>query len=127
MIKWLNEELLKIATADDLHIAPFREGGVIYGTPTWVWSVVVDHHLYVRAYNGHNSRWYQAAMKQKEGKIIGAGMAKEVKFESVEGPINDFIDMAYHKKYQHSPYLKSMISARSRAATVKIIPLSINN
>ena len=36
------------ALADDLHISPFREDGVTYGTPTWIWSVAVDDALYVR-------------------------------------------------------------------------------
>jgi len=48
MDTWLKEELLKIAEADDLHISPFREDGVTYGTPTWIWSVVVGDALYVR-------------------------------------------------------------------------------
>ena len=52
------DELDRIAAADDLHIAPFREDGSTPGTPTWIWSVVVDGALYVRAYNGVNSRWY---------------------------------------------------------------------
>lgn len=49
-------------------------------------------------------------------------MAKEVTFEPAEGPINDHIDNAYRLKYGGSPYLKPMIGARARAATVKIIP-----
>jgi hypothetical protein len=52
MSKWPKDELEKIAEADDLHILPFREDSVTYGTPTWIWSVVVDDALYVRAYNG---------------------------------------------------------------------------
>jgi hypothetical protein len=39
---WGKDELRRIAEADDLHIAPFREDGSTYGTPTWIWSVVVD-------------------------------------------------------------------------------------
>jgi len=31
---WSKELLRKIADADDLHISPFREDGVTYGTPT---------------------------------------------------------------------------------------------
>jgi hypothetical protein len=39
MATWSKDELHKIAEADDLPIAPFRENGVTYGTPTWIWSV----------------------------------------------------------------------------------------
>jgi len=119
---WEKDELRKIAEADDLHISPLREDEVTYGTPTWIWSVAVDDALYVRGYNGQNSRWYQAAVRQKAGRIIAAGMTKEVIFEPVEGSINDRIDDAYQKKYHSSPYLKPMIGARARSATVKITP-----
>jgi len=122
MSGWSNDELTKIARTDDLHISPFREDGLTYGTPTWIWSVVVDDGLYVRAYNGQDSRWYRAAMRQKAGRITAAGVAKEVTFEPVDGPINDRIDEAYRAKYRDSPYLSPMIGARSRAATVRIVP-----
>ena len=52
MQAWPKDDLSRIAGTDDLHISPLREDGVTYGTPTWIWSVVVDHALYVRAYNG---------------------------------------------------------------------------
>jgi len=64
-VAWSPKELQKIAGTDDLHISPFREDGETYGTPTWIWSVVVDGDLYVRGYNGQQSRWYQAAVRQK--------------------------------------------------------------
>jgi hypothetical protein len=95
---------------------------VTYGTPTWIWSVSVEGDLYVRAYYGKKSRWYQAALKQKPGKITAAGMTIEVTFEPIDGPINDRIDDAYQVKYQGNPYLGSMVSARARAATVKVSP-----
>jgi len=107
---------------DDLHIAPFREDGVTYGTLTWIWSVAVDDALYVRAYNGRQSRWYHAAMRQKAGRITAAGMTKEVTFEPVDGAIQDRIDDAYRAKYQGSEYLGPMIGKRARSATVKVAP-----
>lgn len=122
MSAWSKEDLRKIADADDLHISPFRDDGVTYGTPTWIWSVVVENALYVRGYNGQQSRWYQAAVKQKSGRITIAGMTKEVVFEPVQGALNDRIDDAYQEKYKRSPYLKPMISQRARSATVKIMP-----
>jgi hypothetical protein len=119
---WSKEELRRIAESDDLHISPFREDGATYGTPTWIWSVAVDDALYVRGYNGQHSRWYQAAARQRAGRIIAAGMTKEVAFEPAGGPINDRIDDAYRAKYRGSPYLKPMIGMRARAATIRITP-----
>jgi hypothetical protein len=125
MATWAKEELRKIAEADDLHIAPFRDDGKTYGTPTWIWSVAVGDALYVRAYNGIKSRWYQAALKQKAGRIIAAGMTKEVTFEPVNGAINDRIDEAYRAKYRESPYLNPMIGSGASAATVKVMPRGV--
>ena len=122
MQAWSREELHRIAEADDLHVSPFREDGRTYGTPTWIWSVAVDDALYVRAYNGRKSRWYQAAVRQKAGRIVAAGMTKEVTFEPVEGSINDPVDEAYRKKYRGSPFLDPMIGKRARSATVKVMP-----
>lgn len=125
MPAWPKNELQKIAETDDLHIAPFREDGKTYGTLTWIWSVVVEDGLYARAYNGQKSRWYQAALRQKSGRVIAAGMTREVAFEPVEGAIQERIDDAYRVKYKSSPYLNPMISERARAATVKIVPRSM--
>jgi len=121
---WSKDELRRIAETDDLHVSPFRDDGSTYGTPTWISSVVVDGDLYVRTYNGTSSRWYQAALRQKAGRITVAGMTKDVGFEPVEGPINDRIDDAYRAKYKSSPYLRAMIGKGARAATVRVMPLA---
>ncbi|TAM99198.1 MAG: DUF2255 family protein [Chitinophagaceae bacterium] len=121
-IQFSKEELNEIDKADDLKISPFRTDGVTYGTPTWIWNVIVDGDLYVRAYNGIYSRWYQSARTQKAGRIHAAGKIIEVSFEPVEGAINDKIDTAYKKKYDGNPYLSPMINKRAKAATIKIIP-----
>lgn len=122
MIGWPKNTLDRIAASDDLHIAPFRDDGVTHGTPTWIWSVVVDDALYVRAYNGTRSRWYQAALRQKAGRISAAGTTQDVAFAPVDGAINDRIDEAYRTKYRGSPYLAPMIGQRARAATIRISP-----
>jgi len=122
MTPWPKDELSRIADSDDLHIAPFRDDGQTYGTPTWIWSVVVENALYVRAYSGQSSRWYQAALRQKAGRILAAGITKEVTFEPVDGPINDRISQAYRAKYRDSPYLAPMIGNRALSATVKVMP-----
>jgi NADP-dependent 3-hydroxy acid dehydrogenase YdfG len=60
--------------------------------------------------------------QQKAGRIIAAGVTKEVTFEPVDGSINNRIDDAYRAKYHGSPYLRPMIGARARSATVKVMP-----
>jgi hypothetical protein len=115
-------DLKRIDEADDLHISPFREDGKTYGTPTWIWSVVLGGELYVRAYFGIDSRWYKSALIQKAGRIHAAGMIRDAAFELVQTEIQDSIDEAYRKQYRSSPYLLPMISHRSYAATMKIIP-----
>lgn len=122
---WSATELARIIKADDLKISPFREDGVTYGTPTWIWCVEVDGNLYVRAYHGTASSWYKAAVREKAGRIIAAGMTREVAFEGIGGEINDRIDQAYRVKYASSPYLADMISNQARGATVKISPKTL--
>lgn len=120
--KFSPEELQNINRADDLKISPLRSEVVNYGTPTWIWEVVVDGNLYVRAYNGTRSSRYQSAIKEKSGHIHAAGMVWDVVFETVSGSINQLIDEAYRKKYKSSPYLNAMISQQARTATIKIVP-----
>ena len=76
---WDGDELRKIAEADDLHVSPFRADRTTYGTPTWIWSVAVD--------GGQESKWYRAAVRQKAGRILAAGLTKEVTFEPVGGAV----------------------------------------
>jgi hypothetical protein len=123
MAKWSESELQKIAETDDLHISPFREDGTTYGTPTWIWSVVVDDAVYVRPYNGKNSRWFKAALSKKSGRISAAGITKEVKFELAEKDIFDRVDQAYQRKYSKSEYLAPMVGSAIRINTVRILPI----
>lgn len=121
---WTTDDLQRIADNDDLHVSPYRADGVTPGTPTWIWAVVVDGGLYVRAYNGQNSRWYRAAKEQGAGQVRVAGTTREVAFEPLPGPedLQARIDEAYHVRYADSSYLGHMVGPAARAATVRITP-----
>ncbi|MDN4613135.1 DUF2255 family protein [Leifsonia sp. F6_8S_P_1B] len=125
---WTPDVLRAIASTDDFHIAPFRADGTTLGTLTWIWSVVVDGNVYVRAYNGTNSRWYQSARSQRAGRITAGGVEKDVAFtpigdtEPAAIELNDRIDRAYEAKYGTSPYYPPMVTAKTRAATVRVDP-----
>ncbi|UII24044.1 DUF2255 family protein [Fulvivirga ligni] len=122
-IQGLNvEEIREVASKDDFKIAPYYSDGETYGTLTWIWSVSVENRLFVRAYSGVSGRWYQSALAQKAGKITGAGLEKNVRFQSVkDDELNDKIDQAYREKYHNSSYLNSMMSSRAKAATIEVI------
>ncbi|UOV05462.1 DUF2255 family protein [Pseudoxanthomonas mexicana] len=122
-LRWQLPTLRNIIDRDDLHVAPFREDGSTTGTPTWIWCVEVDGELYVRAYHGTRSTWYQAAMNQGAGRIAAADLLRDVAFEHVQqSELLDRIDEAYRVKYAGSPYLASMIASKSRAATARVRP-----
>ena len=119
---WTKAQLAEFAPADDFHIAPFREDGTTYGTPTFIWSVVVQDRLFVRAYSGRDSSWYQAALAQGAGRVVLTGRSYKVRFAPAGDEMTAPIDAEYREKYASSRYLKAMISDRARAATVEVLP-----
>lgn len=122
MNDWMPEVIDPIARSDDLHVAPFRPDGATPGTPTWIWSVVVDGRLFVRPYNGPRSRWYQAATAQGAGQITAAGATFDVTFAPAEASVLDAVDAAYRDKYGSSRYLPLMVAAGTRVTTLEIRP-----
>ncbi|GBG94026.1 hypothetical protein LFYK43_04850 [Ligilactobacillus salitolerans] len=122
--QWTKEQLNQFTDADDMYVSPFYADGKTFGTPTWIWSVVVGQNLYVRAYNGQNSRWYQSAMTQQAGKIKLAGQEFAAEFIDAAGDqeLDAKINAAYQAKYQDSPYLPPMLKTGPVSATVKILP-----
>lgn len=121
--RWQAPQLTAFAAADDFRVSPFYSDGKTYGTPTWIWSVVVADRLYVRAWNGLNSRWHRSAVKQRAGRMYLAGANYEISFVDVaDADLNAKIDRAYQKKYADSPYLDAMIQARPKASTLEIVP-----
>ncbi|GIN74500.1 hypothetical protein J14TS2_49750 [Bacillus sp. J14TS2] len=120
---WTQKQINAFSKADDMYISPFYEDGKTPGTPTWIWSVVVDNNLYVRAYNGQRSRWYQSAVRQRAGKIKLAGQEYDVTFQSIDSDsaLTEKIDNAYKEKYASSRYLVPMFGKGPVSATVQIL------
>ncbi|WP_131024639.1 DUF2255 family protein, partial [Klebsiella variicola] len=83
---WNPEVLTRIDAADDLKIAPYHPDMNTTGTPTWIWEVKVDNRLFVRAYSGIRSKWYQAALSQQAGKILAIGQEFDVLFAKPSDP-----------------------------------------
>ena len=122
MSSWSQAELRAIAENDDLFVSPFRADGTTYGTPTQTWALVVDGHVYVRAANGGQSKWYQAAVSQKAGRVRVADTSYEVTFEPVGRDLDAAIDAAYEQKYPGSSAVPIMQGEGPKSATVRISP-----
>jgi hypothetical protein len=119
---WTAEQLATIERNQDLFVSPFRADGTTYGTPTQTWALVVGDTVYVRAANGPGSRWYQAAMSQKAGRVRVAGEDFDVTFEPAGDTDADEIDAAYEKKYPGSSAVPIMQGEGPRSAAVRIAP-----
>lgn len=121
--QWTLAQLETFSQADDLKISPFYSDGKTYGTPTWIWSVVVANQLYIRAWNGRRSHWYQSAAQQRAGRMLLAGSSYDIAFtEATNQALTNKIDLAYQQKYGDSPYLSHMIQAGAKASTLCVTP-----
>ncbi|MFB8440034.1 DUF2255 family protein [Streptomyces niveus] len=122
MNSWSQTQLRVIAENTDLFVSPFREDGTTYGTPTQTWALVVDGDVYVRAVNGRQSSWYQAAISQKAGRVRVAGKYYEVTFEPADSGVDTAVDAAYEEKYPGSSAVPIMQGEGPKSATVRISP-----
>jgi hypothetical protein len=120
---WTAADLRSIEQNQDLFVAPFREDGTTYGTPTQTWALVVDGNVYVRAANGTKSRWYKAAITQRAGRVRVGGIFHDVTFEAADGSTEAAIDAAYKAKYASDPTsVRHMLGAGPKKAVVRISP-----
>ncbi|MFJ5035824.1 DUF2255 family protein [Streptomyces sp. NPDC088560] len=83
--------------------------------------VVVDGELYVRAYRGVRSLWYRAAQDHGCGRILVAGVTRDVLLETRGLALSPAIDAAFSAKYgQLADAL--VTTSEAQAATIRIDP-----
>ena len=123
MTVWINDELNKIGTAEELRIASLRRDGTLR-KPVIIWVVRVGDDLYVRCVNGREGAWFRGVLTQHEGRIWAGGVEKDVTFvEESDSGVNAKIDEAYLTKYRRYPqYVAPMVTPEVRAATIKLMP-----
>ncbi|MFI0815973.1 DUF2255 family protein [Streptomyces sp. NPDC021098] len=122
MTAWTRDELNRIATAEELEMAPLRHNGTLRGSVP-IWVVRDGDDLYVRSFRGTDGGWWRTARASHEGHIRSGGVDKDVTFVEVQDDeINDRIDTAYRTKYGRygGAYVNPMVAARS--TTLRLIP-----
>jgi hypothetical protein len=126
MAKWTNDELGKIAAAEELELASVRRDGTL-GNAVTIWVVRVGDDLYVRSRKGYDGAWFRATQVRHAGQIKVGGAGEDVTFApETDAAINDQIDAEYRRKYRrHSGrYVDPMVAATARATTIKLVPSS---
>ncbi len=123
MAIWTSDELTKIGTAEELHIASLRGDGTLR-KPVIVWVVRHGDDLYIRSVNGRTAAWFRGAQERHEGHIRAGGIQKDVTFVDVGDEVNDQIDTAYRAKYRRydARFLDPMVAPMARAATLRLVP-----
>jgi hypothetical protein len=114
MTSWTPDELGELNRAGSLRLT----AGSPPGWETELGMVTVDGQLYVRAYRGPSSRWFQAAQDAGTGKITAGTLARAVRLIPDPGPVGT-IDDAYRAKYGNGSLVAS---PQARAATLRIDP-----
>ena len=122
MTAWTNDELTRIASADELQIAPRRRDGTLRN-PRTIWVVRHGDDLYVRSVNGRTSAWFRGAQARHEGHIRAGGVDKDVRLGEVDD-LNEEIDAAYRTKYRRyaASIIETIVSLQARAATLRLVP-----
>ena len=124
MTMWTDDELTTIGSSEELDIASLQADGIL-GKPTTIWVVRVGDSLYIRPVNGHRSAWFRGTQIRHEGRITAGGIERDVAFleTDVNDPVQDQIDTAYWEKYpQYPQYVPPVVTPKSRAATLKLVP-----
>jgi hypothetical protein len=123
MAGWTEDELERIAAAEELAIAPRRKGDGELRAPTTIWVVHVGDDVYVRSWRGPTGSWFRAAQLTREGRISAGGVEKDVRFVDGDDSVDDAVDAAYRAKYgRYSSYVEPTIAPQARATTLKLVP-----
>jgi len=128
MTTWTSDELKKIGTAEELALASLRRDGTLRN-PVTIWVVRHGDDLYVRSVNGRTSAWFHGTQVRCEGHIDAGGIEKDVTFVDADPGINDQLDAAYRTKYRRyaASIINSIVSAKARSTTMKLVPRSTSS
>ncbi|MFE7330340.1 DUF2255 family protein [Streptomyces sp. NPDC057565] len=122
MTAWRPEDLALLTGFESLVLTAGDDGhpGVELG------MVLVRGELYVRAYRGVRSRWYQAAQKRSHGQIRVGTVTRDVLLETCDTSPASEIDTAYRNKYGQAAGPLAA-SPAAHAATIRIDPAPSSN
>lgn len=113
MSAWTEDELQRVAEAEELRLAPLRSDGSLWPYTT-MWVVRVGNGLYVRSAGGPHRPWYRHALSSGSGRIRAGGIEADVAFGAAPPDAAGAIDSAYHAKYdRYGPSIVGHVTGHS--------------
>lgn len=113
---WTAGDLAQLSAAGSLTLS----AGNAHHRQVELGMVTVRGSLYMRAYRGTTSGWFQATQTHGHGRIRLGAIEREVTFHPVGPELHDDIDTAYRAKYGRDAGL--VTSPTAQAAAVEIRP-----
>lgn len=93
-----------------------------------IWFVVLNDRVFVRSWSVKPDGWYRTFLKQPRGIIQVARLEMKIRATRIASKsVRDAIDRAYLEKYSTPgalKYAKDLGSAKSRATTIELTPLT---
>ncbi|GHO47032.1 DUF2255 family protein [Ktedonospora formicarum] len=125
MTNWTRNDLERIGAAEELQLATVKQDGTLR-KPVTIWVVRAGDDLYVRAYRGRETAWFQQIQRRPEGRIEAGGVRKDVTLvdASSDEALGNEIDAAYQSKYHRysATYVRPMVAPQARATLLKLVP-----
>jgi len=125
-VAWSPDELERIGTAEELHIATSRADGTLRrAVPIWV--VGVSGQVYVRTWYRRDCGWFGHAVNARRARIRVPGLEADIAVEDVgddQAELRASVDAAYRAKYGRygETTVDRMVSDDAAASTLRLIP-----
>jgi hypothetical protein len=120
---WSPDELERLGTAQELHIATRRADGTLRPeVPVLV--VRAGGQVYLRTWYRRDNGWFGHAVEARRGRVRVPGLAADVAIEDVgddRAEVRAGVDAAYRAKYG-GPSADRMVTDEAAAATLRLVP-----
>ena len=125
-LAWSLDELERIGTAEELHVATKRADGTL-GRAVPIWVVRVGGQVFVRTWYRRDSGWFGRVVGSRRARIRVPGLEADIAIEDVgndQPELRASVDAAYRAKYGRygKTTVERMVTDDAAATTLRLVP-----